>query len=85
MIPCVLYWYERIIIVLNSCVVLGDRGEESFFDLSGEVINEMAPQPHLVAGSGTTSLTATATSSNTNSNRGTGGAFPQLDSNLLQV
>lgn len=46
----------------------------------------MAPQPHLLAGSGTTSLTATATSSNTNSNRGTtGGGFPELESSLLQV
>ena len=64
---------------------LGDSGEaDSFFDLSGEVINEIAPQPHLLAGP-TATTTLSATASNTNSNRESRGGFPQLDSNLLQV
>ena len=64
-------------------VILGECGEESFFDLSSELINEMAPEPRLLSGVSRTTV-ATASSTSTNNRRETGG-FPQLDSNLLQV
>ena len=66
---------------ISIMMTLGEFGEESFFDLSGELINEMALDPHLLSGM---SRTTTATASSTNSHRETG-AFPELDSNLLQV
>lgn len=67
--------------------VAGDSGEDSFFDLSGgELINEMAPQPHPMVGEGTTALKASqcSSASSAEQNREIGN-FPKLDSNLLQV
>ena len=69
-----------------SCVSVGDSGEDSFFDVSGEVISEMAPKPHPLATEGSTALAPSQCSSASSANHSNeGGAFPQLDSNLLQV
>ena len=85
--------FTLLIIYTYTCcyspVCLGDSGEDSFFDIGGEVIDEMAPQPHLLVVEGNTSLSTSqggsSSASNANhSNKGTG-TFPQLDSHLLQV
>ena len=72
-----------------SPVCLGDSGEDSFFDIGGEVIDEMAPQPHLLVVEGNTSLSTSqggsSSASNANHNNKGTGTFPQLDSHLLQV
>ena len=67
-------------------VLVGDSGEDSFFDISGEVISEMAPKPHPLATEGTTALAPSQCSSASSANHSNEtGTFPQLDSNLLQV
>ena len=67
-------------------VLVGDSGEDSFFDISGEVISEMAPKPHPLAAEGTTALAPSQCSSASSANHSNEtGTFPQLDSNLLQV
>ena len=67
-------------------ISVGDSGEDSFFDISGEVISEMAPKPHPLATEGSTALAPSQCSSASSANHSNeGGAFPQLDSNLLQV
>ena len=67
-------------------VPVGDSGEDSFFDISGEVISEMAPKPHPLAAEGSIALAPSQCSSASSANHSNeGGTFPQLDSNLLQV
>ena len=81
--------HTYVYVYLFTCCVhlsLGDSGEDSFFDIGGEVIDEMAPQPHLLVAEGTTALIVTSGSSATNANHNKETkTFPQLKSHLLQV